>query len=92
MLRSGEQVPRAGKLDDAAEVHDRDPMTDMLHHRQIMGDEEIGQAQFALQVHHQVDHLRLHGDIERRHRFVGNDQPRFERQRPGDAEPLALAA
>ena len=92
MLGRGEEVARGGKLDDAAEVHHRDPLTDMLHDRQIMGDEEVGQAQFALQVDHQVDHLRLHGDVERGDRFVGNDEPRIERQRAGDAEPLALAA
>lgn len=30
-----------------------------------MRDKEIGEAKFILQVHHQVEHLRLDGDIER---------------------------
>ncbi|CRX24549.1 hypothetical protein PAERUG_P54_1_London_24_VIM_2_04_13_04031 [Pseudomonas aeruginosa] len=40
----------------------------------------------------QFQHLRLHRDVQRRDRFVGDDQLRVERQRAGDAEALALAA
>ena len=60
--------------------------------REVVGDEDIGQAEAALQVHHQVDDLRLHRHVERRDRLVADDQPRLDGQRPGDADPLALAA
>ena len=45
-----------------------------------------------LQLHEQVDDLRLDRDVERRHRLVADEQARLERQRAGDADALALAA
>src|SRR5664279_4727750 len=41
-----EGVNRAG-LDDPAEIHDRDPVSDHSDHRQVVGDEEVGQRQLA---------------------------------------------
>ena len=64
----------------------------MLDHRQVVGDEEIGKAHLALQVHHQVEHLRLDRDVERGDRLVADDQLGLQRQRAGDADALALAA
>ena len=46
----------------------------------------------ALQVAEEVDDRRLHGDIERRHRLVADDEVGLHRQRPGDADALALPA
>ena len=64
----------------------------MLDDAQIVRDKQVGQAEPFLQLEHQVQDLRLHRHVERRDRFVGDDQPRVERQRAGDADPLALAA
>jgi len=56
----------------------------------IVADEEIGELVLVLQVDHQVQHLRLHRDVERGDRLVGDDHVRIDRQRLGDAQPLAL--
>ena len=40
----------------------------------------------------QVEHRRLHRDVECRDRLVGDQQVGLERKRPRDADPLALAA
>ena len=40
----------------------------------------------------QVDDLRLDRHVERGHRLVADDQLRLARERPGDADALALAA
>jgi len=45
-----------------------------------------------LQILEQVDDLGLYGDVERRDRFVENDEIRLERQGAGDTDPLTLAA
>ena len=36
--------------------------------------------------------LRLHADVERRDRLVGEDQVGTQRERAGDADALAMAA
>ena len=63
-----------------------------LHDVQVVRDEDVGQAEVALQVLEQVQDLRLHGDVERRDRLVADDQLRVDRERAGDADALALAA
>ena len=34
-------------LDDLAEVHHRDPVADVAHDREVVRDEEVGQAELA---------------------------------------------
>ncbi len=80
-----------GVFDDLAEIHHGDAVADVLDDGQIVGDEEIGQPLLLLQPHHQVDHLRLDRHIQRRDRLVGDDEPRVERERAGDADALPLA-
>ena len=79
-------------LDDAAEIHDGNVVADVLHHREIVRDEQVGELPLALQVLQEVDDLRLDRDVERRHRLVADDQPGTQRQGAGDADTLALAA
>jgi len=67
-------------------------MADVLDHREVVGDEQVGEPVLLLQVEQKVDHLGLDRDVERRDRLVAHDQARVERQREGDADPLALPA
>ncbi len=62
----------------------------MSDYRQIVGDEDVGEAELALEVLQQIDDLCLNGDIERRHWLVQDQQSRLQRQCPRDADPLAL--
>ena len=64
----------------------------MAHDREVVGDEEVGQAELLLQLLQQVDDLRLDRHVERRHRLVADDEVRLDRERAGDADALALAA
>ena len=57
-----------------------------------MGDKQDRQVHTLLQFQQQVDDLALDRHIQRRHAFIGNDQARLHRQRPGDTHALALAA
>ena len=74
------------------EVHHRHAVADVAHHRQVVRDEQVGQAQALLQFHQHVDHLRLDRHVQRRHRLVADHQAGLERQRARDADALALAA
>ena len=64
----------------------------MPYHCQIMRDEDQGKPQLVLQIHQQIDHLCLNGDIQRRHRFVTHHQLRPADDRPRDPDPLRLPA
>ena len=86
-----DRVPLA-ELDDLAEVHDRDPVADVAHHRQVVGDEDVGEVELGLQVLQQVHHLRLDRDVQGGHRLVRDDQLGPQGQGAGDADALALPA
>ena len=61
---------RPGVLHDPAEVHHRHPVGDVLHHRQVVRDEQVGQPELLLQVLQQVQDLGLDRHVERRDRLV----------------------
>ena len=65
---------------------------DVPHDREIVRDEEVGQAALALQRFQQIDDLALDRHVERRHRLVADDEFRFDRKRARNADALALAA
>ena len=79
-------------LDDAAEIHHRDAVGDVLHHREVVRDEDIGEPEPPLQVAQQIEDLRADRDVERRDRLVADDQLRLDRERARDGDALALAA
>ncbi|WP_432995962.1 hypothetical protein [Dactylosporangium sp. CA-233914] len=47
-----EQRPGRRLLDDPAQVHHRDPVADVPHHRQVVADEQVRQAEPGEQVEH----------------------------------------
>ena len=85
------RVDRAGLHHPAPEQH-RHPVRDVPDQRQVVGDEQVADPEFALQSREQVEHLRLYGQVERAGRLVADDQPGPQHQRPGDGDALALAA
>src|SRR5205814_8491674 len=88
------QVQLGGRRDlhDLAQVHDRDPVRDVLDDGQVVGDEQVGQLELRLQVFQQVDDLGLDGDVEGGDRLVADDERRLHGECPRDANPLPLAA
>ena len=59
---------------------------------QVVGDEQIGEVEFVLQIHENVQNLGLDGHVQGGYRLVGDDELGLHRQSPGDADALALAA
>ena len=92
MARIGEQLVRGRGLDDAAEIHDGDPVGDVFDHRKIVRNEDVGEGKTLAKVGQQIEHLRADRNIERRNRFVTDNKLRFNRKRPRDRNPLPLAA
>ena len=79
-------------LDDPAEVHHGDALAEVAHDAEVVRDEDEGELAPVAQLVEQDQDLRLHADVERRHRLVGDDEVGPERERAGDADALALAA
>ena len=92
MQRAAVDVIGRSHFHDVPEIHHGNAIRDVPDDREIVRDEDVGQAEFLLQILHQVDHLRLNRHIERAHRFVGDDDLRIGRQRARDADALPLPA
>ncbi len=88
VLRVTEHFARQPVLHDLAILHDRDEIADLRGHAQVMRDEDDRAARAAPQFRKQLQHLRLHGNIERRHRLVRHQHVRLQRQRPRQADAL----
>ena len=92
MLRPLVEILVDTDLRHLAEVHDQDAVGDVADDVEIVRDEQVGEAELLLQVLEQVEDLRLHGDVERGHGLVADDQLRVGGEGPRDADPLALPA
>ena len=90
--RPPEQLGPTAELHDPPQVHHRHPVRELLHRRQVVGDEQQRQPQPLPQVRQQGQDLPPDRDVERRHRLVGHQQLRPRRQGAGDPHPLPLAA
>ncbi len=92
MARPREDLVDGADLDDAAEIHHRHMGGDETHRAQVVRDVQVGNTELVLQGRQQVQDLRPHGDVERRHRLVQQHHVRLHRQGAGDADALTLAA
>ena len=92
MLRRGEHALDGAVLDDLAVLHHADPLRDLSHDAEVMGDEQKRHVQPRLDFLKQRDDLRLHGDVERGGRLVGDQQIGLVGERHRDHHALALSA
>ncbi len=81
-----------GVLHDGAGVHHHDAAAGGADHAEVVADQHQREAEAGHQVGDQGEHLALHGDVERRGRFVREQQARVAGQRLGDQHALAHAA
>ena len=92
MQRIAEQGRRRAGLDDLAGIHHGDALAMLRRQPQVVGDEEQAGLAIALQLVDQLHDPRLGDDVERRGRFVGDNQVRLAGEGHGDQRALALAA
>ena len=57
-----------------------------------MGDEDVGQTALTLQIVHQVQNLRLNGNVQCGNSFVTDNNPGVDGQSPCDTDSLTLTA
>jgi hypothetical protein len=88
----GQHLAGRTRLDDLAAVQNKHLVAEVFHNREIVRDEEHGEAEFLAEVRQQVHDLGLDTDIKGAHRFVADEELRFDGQCPGDPDALALSA
>ncbi len=92
MAHPGEQVAGGRLLDGLAGVHDHDLVGPSGDHTEVVGDQDHRHEPLLLLEPEQVEDLVLHGDVERRGGFVGEEHAGATGQGDGDAHPLAHTA
>ena len=92
VLRIGKQALRIAALDHLPGVHHHDLVGQLGDHAEVVGDEDDRGAELRAQGAHQLEDLRLDGDVERGGRLVGDQQLRIAGERHGDHHPLAHPA
>lgn len=80
------------ELDNLTQIHDRDAGAHLPDHGQVVGDEDVGEANPLLQIAKEVEDLGPHGHVERRDRFVEHNQSGIVGDGAGDGDPLSLTA
>ena len=88
----GEEFLGGAALDDLAHVHDDDIVGDVLHDGEVVGDEEVGEAELVLEVHEEVEDLGLDGHVEGRDGLVADDELGVEGEGAGYADALASSS
>jgi hypothetical protein len=92
MLRPAQKRGAAAALHDPAAVQHDHVIGHVGDHAEIVGDEQDRHAEFALELAHQLQDLRLDRDVERRGRLVGDQQRRIADQRHRNHRTLAQTA
>ena len=92
VLRVGEYLLRRAALHHLPILHDDHLVGHGAHDREVVADEEIGEAVRLLQAAQELHDLLLHRAVERRSRLVEHHHLRLQDHRAGDRDPLPLAA
>ena len=90
--RLGGEPRRVAALDDPPAVDDRDLVAEQRRLREVVRDEQRGDAGRAQHAGQLAAGRRARARVERRQRLVEQQRPRAARQRPGQRHALALAA
>ena len=80
------------RFDNLAGIHDQDALANTGDHAEVVRNQHQSGIQLTVKPLQQIQYLRLHGDIERGGRFIGEQQAGVAGQRHGDHYPLAHAA
>src|SRR5712672_2561616 len=91
ILRVAEHAFGKTLLDDSSGPHHDDTIAQQTHYVQIVRHEQIAHAHRRLEVLQQVEHDRLHRDVEGCGRLVEDDELWMQRNRARDADAGLLA-
>ena len=92
MLRAFRDLAGVAYFDDSSAIHHGNPGGEIADDRHGVRDEEIGEAEIALELGEEVDDLGADADVEGGDGFVGDDEFGVQGEGAGDADALALSA
>ena len=75
-----------------AHIHDVHAVADAFDQFEVMRDQDDRQSRLGMEVQQQIEDLRLHRDVERGDRFVGDEDLRLHQQCSRNAYALPLPA
>jgi hypothetical protein len=78
-------------FDDGAVVHDRDPVTDLADHFEVVRNQDHRELVSMSQLGDQIEDLCLYRHVEGGDRFIEDQQTRPGRESPGDGDTLSFA-
>jgi hypothetical protein len=90
--RTREHVPGEARFDDAAGLHDGDPIGQPLDDREVVGNEQVREGELLAQLQQQIEHRCLDRHVEARGRFVEDQHARPEQQDAGERDAAQLPA
>ena len=79
-------------FDEFTVFENRDLIADVFNDGEVVGNKEVGEVKFFLEVHQKVNDLGLDRDIEGTDRLVANNKLRFDGEGASNADALALAS
>lgn len=88
----GEYIADRSDFRELSEIHHGHAVGNVADRRDIMGDEEVGQASLPLKLHESVQDLCLDRDVERTRRFVEYDNLGLNDQGASEGNPLPTTA
>src|SRR5215475_3439218 len=90
MLGRAYQRLRFPALDYLAQVHDRNGVAHVRDGSEVMGDEQVGEAELPLQVAQKIEDLGADGHVEGRDGLIEHDQFGGQGQRSCNGDALTL--
>ena len=92
MRRLTEDRSHRSLFDDPTGIHDGDPIGGLGDDAEVVRNQQQRQVERRLHLAQQLENLGLNRDVERRRRFVGDDERRATRQGDRDHHPLPHTA
>lgn len=86
MRRVAEHAFGRTGFDDLTQIHHHDAVAEQAHHVQVMADEKVAHAKPLLEIFEQLQDHHLDRDVQRRGRFIQDQQVGFHRNGAGDAD------
>jgi hypothetical protein len=92
VLGFAQNTIRRALLDHSARIHHMNPLAALLHHADVMADEEYGSPLLTRQGQQQVKDLAADAEVQGGGGFVGHDERGSTKEGHRNQNPLAHAA